>query len=338
MNLKKIASILLVVTVFLSTGITSAVTYETEKSHGVIEETLRLINKKIEMEMTSDPNITAKRSDVQKRNTQIDVRLSELGAQKMSKADVLNFFSKTESPNDGKAIIDALYPSDSLNNSNPSVLSIPEPPMPPSTDKIQFYSIRERVQGTWVYSVIASPYPNANISSNTVSPMVNFKSKLPTLASTIQLYVDKAISKIPIVAWLPYEWFTNLLFSGTSTSQLDLYEARLITRTVHQFIFVENSMGQFAYYGSANCVHMNVEEIARRYQGSQLLTEAKNEYYLDTAPDYYNWPTVCVGNNLTGYNVFPKYSFIHGVEIKVAGNTAISTNILTASLPIHVAS
>lgn len=80
----------------------------------------------------------------------------------------------------------------------------------------------------------------------------------------------------------------------------------------------------------------NTEEIARKYVGSQLKTSVNNEYFLDVAPDYYEWAAVCVGNNRTGYNVTRKYSFIYGVEVEVANNLVITTSVVTATLPIHV--
>ena len=151
----------------------------------------------------------------------------------MTNSDLKTFFANAETPADTQIILDAI--KEKIETAVQS--SSDEPPCPESNDKISFYWFRTKVEGTWIYSVIASPVENANHSCNTVSAYTDFKSKLGgSIKNLIQIYTDKAIGLIPIVQWTPYEVFTDLLFNGTGTSQLNMYEARLITGTVHQFI------------------------------------------------------------------------------------------------------
>lgn len=293
---------------------------------------MKLINEKIALEMQQN-NLSNK--DYKNKTNEITKKLENIGVEKMNDSDLSLFLSNTASEADADILLDT------ISRENGSALNImsDEPPCPAGNSKIDFYWFRTFVEDIWVYSVIAAPVENSKHSCNTVSEYTNFKSKLgSSLKNLVQIYTDKAIGLIPVVQWMPYEVFTDLAFNGTGTGQLKDYEARLITRTVHQFIYLKNSANQWVYYGSANCVHINVEEIARKYVGSQLKTSAHNEYYLDLAPNYYEWPSVCVGNNRTGYNVTRKHSFINKVQIRVANNVAITTNIVTATLPIHVTS
>lgn len=288
-------------------------------------EALKLINDQIALEMQAD---NYEREAYEAEMLKIDQRLEKLGVCEMSQAEVNEFYNRVALDDQAKA---AELGAAGTNASSDT------PPCPPSTDKIKFNWIREQVNGVWVYSVIASPVANAKHSCNTVSSPVDMKAKLGgTLKSIVQIYTDKAIGLIPGMQWVPYEIFTNLAFNGTSSSQLQMYEAKLITRTVHQFIYVKGSYDQWIYCGSANCVHINVEEIARKYVGSQLVTQPHNAYKLETAPDYYNWPTVCTQNNLNGGIV--RHSYVRGVQVRVADNVAISTKVVTADLPIQVAS
>lgn len=327
--MKKIKSLVLVICLLIS-SILGSISVNAESNMNSSEDALRLINEKVALEMQADKYDTEEYT--QKINA-INDSLNEIGVEKMTNEDLSLFLENTATPDDAQVMLDTI--SAELGETA-SVLS-DGPPCPEGNDKIDFYWIRTYVEDTWVYSVIASPVANSKHSCNTVSQYADFKSKLGgSLKNLVQIYTDKVIGLIPVVQWMPYEVFTDLAFNGTGTGQLEDYEARLITRTVHQFIYLQNSADQWVYYGSANCVHINVEEIARKYVGSQLKTSAENHYYLDIAPDYYEWPEVCVGNNRTGYNVTRKYSFINRVQVRVANNTVIATNVVTATLPIHV--
>lgn len=327
--MKKFQSLFLVMCLLITCAFGS-ISVKAEANMDSSEEALRLINDKVALEMQ------AHKYDDDEYNEKINAinsELNEIGVKKMSNDDLTEFLENTATPGDAQVMLDTI--SAELGESA-TILS-DGPPCPEGNDKIDFYWTRTYVEDTWIYSVIASPVANANHSCNTVSQYTDFKSKLGgSLKNLVQIYTDKVIGLIPVVQWVPYEVFTDLVFNGTGTGQLEDYEARLITRTVHQFIYLQNSADQWVYYGSANCVHINVEEIARKYVGSQLKTSAENHYYLDIAPDYYEWPEVCVGNNRTGYNVTRKYSFINRVQVKVANNTAITANVVTATLPIHV--
>ncbi len=291
------------------------------------ENALFLINEKISLEMQRSSLTEEKYNSIL---NDINEKLIDIGVHKMSEGELQTFVSNTQEPEATNAMFEALK-SNECNG-----ICSSGPPCPSSTDKIDFYYYANMVNGKAVYSVIASPVANSAHSCNTVSNYGNMKSNLNSLTNLVQIYVDKAIGLIPVVSWLPYEVFTDLAFNGTSPTQLQMYEARLVTRTVHQFIYLQNASNQWVYYGSANCVHVNVEQIARKYVGSVLKTETDNQYHLEVAPDYYEWPSVCVGDNLTGYNVTAKHSFVYGVQVRANNNVVLDTNVVTATLPIHV--
>lgn len=301
------------------------------------KEILELINEKIRIEMQSS---TINKSDFDKRIFEINNKLDDLGAEIISPNEVYKMMIESATPKEKMAMVGFNTNNNTIISNNGTIITngSANPPMPPSNDKIVFTSSRTKVNDVWVYSVIAAPIANTNHSCNTVSSYTNLKSKLFSLKSLVGIYVSKAIGKIKILGWLPYEYFTDLAFTSTNTSQLASYEAKLATRTVHQFIYLKNSADQWVYYGSANCVHINEEEIARRYVGSELKTQVKNTYKLQVADHYYDWPSYCTIDNLTGYGVVKKYSFVKGVEVCVDGNTAIRTDVVNALYPIQVAS
>lgn len=143
----------------------------------------------------------------------------------------------------------------------------------------------------------------------------------------VHIYVDKTIGQIPIIGWAPYEVFTDLLFNSTQTSELDMYEVTLITRAVHQFIYAKNSYDEWVYYGSANCINVNVEEIARRYVGAVLKTSPRNNFYTVAADNYYDWARICHNTYPTGMGVHTLYSFIYGVGVTSTNGTIISHHV-----------
>lgn len=291
---------------------------------GLFEEKLRIINQRIEYEMLPQGY------EKEEKLSEIDNKMRELEIEVWNIYDVAEFLEESDDPQQASAVLSLVgIQEDALQGFS-------DVPVPPSNDKIQFYAVRKMIDGTWVYSVIASPVANANHSCNTTKKITNMKDKLATLKNVIQIYTNKVIGTLPILSWVPYEVFTDLAFSNTSTSQLATYECTLVTRTVHQFIYVENSMGQYAYYGSANCVHINIENIARRYVGSRLETSTYNDYKLDVAPDYYNLAAVCTDGNLTGYGVTRKYSFIQAVSIRTNNNIILTQYIVNATLPLQV--
>lgn len=300
-------------------------------------EALKLINEQIKIEMTSTSDSIAKQLTL----IHIEHQLKDLGVKELSVSELTLFLENSDTPDTAHVLLNSLMDNES---------SVPERdtlPVPPYNDKIKFYALCKQVDGVNVYSIIASPVANANHSCNNVTPFTDVKKGLQSLLDKIHLYTDKAIStglgKIDsALTWIPYEKLTNLIFSGSNPNQLEMYEAKLMTRTVHQFIYVQNSAGQFAYYGSANCVHINLEEIARKYVGSVLKTEAHNEYVLDLAPDYYNWPAVCTNGNLTGYAVQLRHSFVRNVSLEAehsptSKTTIIKTPVVTAEFIIQVA-
>lgn len=310
---------------FLNAGSVYADSYVCEDSgEGLFEEELKVINQKIEYEMLLEGY------EKEKKVSEIENNMAELGIETWNIYDIAEFLEESDNPQQAGEILSLAGINVEVRQTNTDL------PVPPSNDKIQFYAVRKMVDGTWVYSVIASPAANADHSCNTIRKITNMKDKLTTLKSIIQIYTNKAIGTIPVLNWTPYEVFTDLVFSSTSKSQLATYECTMATRTVHQFIYVENNMGQYAYYGSANCVHINVENIARKYVGSKLETSVYNDYKLDTAQDYYNWATVCTDGNLTGYSVTRKYSFIQAVSIKVDNNSVLTQYVVNARLPIQV--
>lgn len=318
---------IVIISVFfaLNTGLTFADTCADESTkEGLFEEELKIINQRIEYEMLYEGD------EKEQKISETENDMTELGIEIWNIYDVAEFLEQSDNSQQADAILNLWGVNENICKTYNDL------PVPPSNDKIQFYAVRKMVDGTWVYSVIAAPVANANHSCNTVKRITDMKDKLTTLKSVIQIYTNKAIGAIPVLNWIPYEVFTDLLFSNTSKSQLATYECTMTTRTVHQFIYVENSMGQYSYYGSANCVHVNIENIARRYVGSRLETSVYNDYKLDTAPDYYNWAKVCTDGNLTGYGVTRKYSFIQAVSIKVDENTVLTQYIVNARLPIQV--
>lgn len=306
-------------------------------SEADFSEALKLINEQIKIEMTSASDSVAKQLTL----IHIEHQLKDLGVKELSVIELTLFLENSDTPDTAHVLLNSLMDNES---------SIPERdtlPIPPSNDKIKFYALCKPVDGVNVYSIIASPVANANHSCNAVTSFADVKKKLQSLLNKIHIYTDKTISAglsivHPVLSWIPYEQLTNLVFSGSSPNQLEMYEARLMTRTVHQFIYVQNSAGQFAYYGSANCVHINLEEIARKYVGSVLKTETHNEYVLDLAPDYYNWPAVCTNGNLTGYAVQLRHSFIKNVSFEVeysptSKENIIKTPVVAAEFIIQVA-
>lgn len=301
-------------------------------------EALKLINEQIKIEMTLSSDSIAKQLTL----TNIDYQLKVLGVKELSVSELTQFLENSNTPDSAHVLLNSL-----MDNNGYSVPERDTLPIPPSNDKIKFQALCKQVDGVNVYSIIASPVANADHSCNTVTSFTDVKGKLQSLLNKIHIYTDKTISAglsivHPLLSWIPYEQLTNLVFSGSSPNQLEMYEARLMTRTVHQFIYVQNSAGQFAYYGSANCVHINLEEIARKYVGSALKTETHNEYVLDLAPDYYNWPAVCTNGNLTGYAVQLRHSFVRNVSLEAehsstSKTTIIKTPVVTAEFIIQVA-
>lgn len=329
---KKIIICLYIIGIITLSSVKSVATYAKTDTYennmhfeeGLFEEELRIINQKIEYEMLEQGD------EKEVKISEADNKLRELGVEVWNIYDVAEFLEESDDPQQASAVLSLAGIQED------AVQGLSDVPVPPSNDKIQFYAVRKMVNGTWVYSVIASPVANASHSCNTTKKITNMKDKLATLKNVIQIYTNKAIGTLPVLSWIPYEVFTDLAFSNTSTNQLATYECTLVTRTVHQFIYVENSKGQYAYYGSANCVHINVENIARRYVGSRLETSTYNDYKLDVAPDYYNWAVVCTDGNLTGYGVTRKYSFIQAVSIRTNNNTVLTQYIVNAALPIQV--
>lgn len=315
---KKVISLLLVSTLLCSFSSVFASTPQIDKA----EEFLLLMNEKVGLEM--------QRADIdeEKFNAEmrvIDEKLDAIGAKTMTPEEVNEFIGMASE--DVIAVLE-----------DASLLSVTDdgPPCPDSNSAINFSWIKTYVNDTWVYTVVASPVENANHSCNKVTDFENMKSELNDLMDAVQIYVDKAIGLIPVVQWLPYEKFTDLVFNGTSPNQLQMYEARMATRTVHQFSFQKNTTGHYVNMGIANCVHVNVEEIMRKYNGSVLETSAKNHYELIVADNYYNWAEYCYVPNLTAQAVTPKRSYIREVGVKVGNNKVLKTTIINAPSPDYI--
>ena len=292
------------------------------------QEALQLINEKTGLEMqksTLDPEY------YEKEISKIEKRLKKIGAIELSQNEVNSFYRNAATTSDVSIISETLASDGVEINANSD-----EPPCPPSTDKIQFFFLRTTIERKTVYSLIANPKENADHSCNTITPPSNFKTVMDTLLDTFHLVVDKAIGVIESMTWVPYEVFTDLIFNGTNPNQLSMYQAIMATRTVHQFIYLQNDAGQWVYYGSSNCVHINVEEIARKYVNGVLKSQVHNSYDLITAPNYYDWATVSTRGNLTGYGVTPKYSLLTKARITVNNNDVLVSSIVSAHTPIEV--
>lgn len=214
-------------------------------------------------------------------------------------------------------------------------------PLPPSNDKIRFYSITDYADnGEAIYILVAMPITNSTHSANQSTHWVNATNQLVSGAQTlIEIYASKLYSLyvetlIPEAGWFPYELFSGI-FPTPTTGQIDMYEARLLTRTVTQFIYKKNSSGQPVYYGSTNCVHVNTEEICRAYVGSQLRSDIQNSYTLVTAENYYDFGKEIVNANLSGYAVQTKHSFVTEVNMAFAGNICLTIHPRQYTTPIQ---
>lgn len=132
-----------------------------------------------------------------------------------------------------------------------------------------------------------------------------------------------------VLSWLPYELFDEL-FDGSYTDQtIPEYEMFMQTRTVTMFVYMKNDADQPVYYGSTNCVHTNVEQIARVFLGGQLHSEIENQYALAYAEYYNTFPDYCIPADATGYAVTPMHSFVQEVTVRVDNGNVLSIDVPT---------
>jgi len=71
------------------------------------------------------------------------------------------------------------------------------------------------------------------------------------------------------------------------------------------------------------------------YIGSQLKSEIGNTYDLVLAPNYYDFATEIVNQNLSGYGVFLKHSFVTRVIVNFGSNTCLSITPVQYTLPMQ---
>lgn len=320
----RVLSVILSIIMILSFSLTtvSAADFHTE-SESNATKALKLINELVQLDMKLE-GIDRERAITGRQNFTL-------------KSQQTSIHNRIEQINDqlidmGVTTLDA--------TANSSVVAA-DYPLPPSTDKIRFYSIADWTDDNErIYILIAAPIENSNHSANQKTELVNATNFLTSGAQTlVQIYASKLYAGwvenlIPIAHWFPYELFPSFFPTPTS-GQVDLYEARLLTRTVTQFIYKKNSADQPVYYGSTSCVHVNSEEIVRKYNGSELNTETQNTFELITAENYYDFARIIVNENPSGYAVQRKHSFVHRVDLAFDNEIELTIYPVQYTLPIQ---
>lgn len=224
-----------------------------------------------------------------------------------------------------------------------SIDNLPPWPNPGSNNRIQFYGVFDWASnGQQIWLLIAAPIVNSSHSANQNVHATNLQNRLTDGARTlIGIYADRAfgniMSNIPFVRWLPYELLPGFLTPQTTQAQIPLYEARLITRTVTQFIYFRNPAGQPVYYGSTNFVHAQTEQIFRSFASNgQLETRAVNTP-IEGIPaiDYFDFGRIVVNANLSAWGVQLRHSFVNRVTMRANNNITLTINPRTFTLPIH---
>ncbi len=338
--MKKIIAIILSISLFgLVINASASNIAQINQSTGNIQKGLELINQKVQLEMTLDDKTTIElglEGEVCRQISILEKELTELSDFTMTSSEMATFVESTETLDDNISFSEIIVP--------PVDAELNAPPCPDSTENMTYTWIREEISGVDVYSVIASPVHGADHPCNRVAYDDNLKPDLAgTINTIIKLMTEKTIDYInevtgvsTITQWLPIKEFAELGFVGAGSYQLKDYEALMVTRTVHQFIYLLNENGDYVYYGSANCVHVDIEEIMRKFTSGELKTQVRNTHRLILSNNYYNWPSYCVGDNLTGTGVYRKYSFVKGVWVEVGANVVLSTSVICATLPVQI--
>ena len=253
--MKKVIILILILTlVFSMTSITYAkddaenIKIIEAKVEKIIEEINIVISKGIEIE-----ELGLSTAAYDKEFEKLEDKLLKLGAKKLKKNDLEEMFNiDADSPEPGIQVLMA------------------DPPDYDSTDNTQIYGLGPSTTGGFTYYTVYATSLNSNSvlyetgDDQTVSTSYDISA---FLVDTLKIYAYKAIGTIPIIQWLPYEYFDLIDdASGDPDNTFNGMETNWTTNInmKHMFIY-DSGIDYWHYRGAAQKVYFTAQFTAQYF-------------------------------------------------------------------------
>jgi len=267
------------------------------------------------------------------RILEIEQLMADLGVERLNFVEVVDFIGSENAINLAVEVLEVDVRTAAqyvrvAEMHNQEINTLSNMPLPPSTPNIQFYAVTPFLgdgSGRRVHILIAAPRWTGNHSGiQGTQPNIGILNHIQQngARTVFNFAANKAIDGV--ASLIPGASAARNLYSllssltpNTAASQFNLLEATLLTRTVHQFIYMANAHNQPQYFGSANVVHYNLEIISRHIVGGNFRTEASNVTGTIRAPRYDDFANYAIIGNEVGTR--QRHSFVTRIE-KTADN------------------